>query len=544
MFWGRGEMSGALGMFATARQDDPLPMQNILTAIMRGNGEAQAQSQAIKTRTDQMDAPEPKFSFTGKKTPAGIPVVKFEGPADLLNGTQQSDVQKSYDAPKKNVEDAISKMPQAPAAAADATPSPAPPAAPPGAPPSPGQFESNAIKSVGFQPLPTGQTAADLSTWKEDYRAQRSLGESPISAALKAGVMRTGLWNKDLIARNLSNQNAVANAQMYAKAEPILAEQDRQARLGTATWARNQAAERLSNAEQKQVQADKLGVINGTDFSLVPESDWRKTFDSANTTGIPNSEFEYRRMEQKAQRDVSAAFNKMRSDKDALATYPTADAAAKSFGHPLNPGQQQQLGADWTAARTAQQQKQANSDRADQRLAFAMREKPEKPRKLTSFDTTNASTDSLVAAQGDTAFDQTSVKQALADRRGKITARLSELDAKMKGNAVEHAKLAPSIYEDAAQTKVREGAEQANPFIYTRVMDAENKGKTWATEADTLKADLAKLNATQGTPPPANTSATDRYAPDVEARIAAGMAAAHVDRATAVQRLKAAGRLR
>lgn len=91
------------------------PFENIMASLMRGNAESQAQAQVKTAVSDQVDSKR-KMSVTMKANPAGGPplVTVKDAPADLLNQTQQEDLQKTYEAPHRNVEDAISQMTGAP----------------------------------------------------------------------------------------------------------------------------------------------------------------------------------------------------------------------------------------------------------------------------------------------------------------------------------------------------------------------------------------------------------------------------------------------
>lgn len=330
-----------------------MPMQRIIESIMRGNGETQAQAQAKDVAGRQMDATK-KLSVTMTANPddPGNPLLHIKNAtADIVNQTQGSDLQGTYDAPKKNVEDAIVKM-NAPQQQT-------------------GQFEADSLRSVGYPPERTDRTAADLQSYGQDFQAQRDLGEPIIKAAIKAAIMRTGAWNKDKIAEDLDRRAAAQNAAAFRTvAEPVISEQDRQRRLNrsdltAATTAAHQrdTEERLlrsqTDAEQKTVYSRHNAINKAIDYSLIdpgPNNEgWHKAFDDQNDTGVPATPQEYAAIDRTGAQRVNASFldfTDTKKDTFALGNYATWDDAKKAFGHPLTP-QQDAMGAGrWKAAHT------------------------------------------------------------------------------------------------------------------------------------------------------------------------------------------------
>ena len=110
----------------------------------------------------------------------------------------------------------------------------------------------------------------------------------------------------------------------------------------------------LTNAEREKVLTHKRQIIDATDFSLGDSATVRETMDAQNDTGVPFTEFEYRKGEQKAKRDVEKSFDEFtkNADRFALGTYDTWDQAKAAFGHKLS-AQQDAIGkARWEAAYT------------------------------------------------------------------------------------------------------------------------------------------------------------------------------------------------
>jgi len=359
-----------------ANDTQALPLQRLIESTMRGNAEAQAQAQ-VKDVAGKQTAAAAKLQITMTADPddPGNPFVHIKNAkADQLNQTQGRDIREAYDAPHQNVDAAVARM---------KSPQPA------------GQFEGDALRSVGYKPFATDKTAADLQTYAQDYRAQRDLGESVIKAAVKAAIMRTGAWNRDEIATELDRQGAAANARAFkAVAEPVIAEQDRQTRLDQQSAAQSATEDRLlrsqRDAEAKQINAQKRSIINGTDFSLIDPSEWDKTIDDQNTTGVPFTDQERAIVRRKAAQDVNKAFldyTDTKKDTFALGNQPTWEAAKAAFGHALTPEQDRIGRARWQAAHTyavrkaaddtAQQElRAARLDAIQARLENASREKP------------------------------------------------------------------------------------------------------------------------------------------------------------------------
>jgi hypothetical protein len=430
----------------------PAPLTGIMELMMRGNAESQAQAQVKDLAGKQADATSKlQVVMTADPNDPGNPHITVKNAkADLLNQTQDQDLQNAYDAPHKNVESTIAGMN--------------------GGRADPGQFEGAALRSVGYEPEKTDRTAADLQTFGQDYRAQRDLGEPIIKAAIKAAIMKTGAWNRDKIAEDLDRNAALRNAGAFQHAvSPILQEEDRMsgmalrgAELKNAVVGRYQQERRLDDAEQKAVATQKQGLIDKTDYSLLDPSEWRKATDEQNTTGVPFNEFEYGRMRRKATQDVAKALdNFMNKDKDQLAVYDSFDKAKAAFGRNLTPQQETQFRANWQVARDARQVAIDREARAQEKWQRLLDGKPDKPLRLPQWQANNLPVDSLVSAIGDPSVHQPSVMLAVQSRYGKLTERLTELHTRAVKNESEHAQITKRMAELSAEIKTNPLAPNA-----------------------------------------------------------------------------------
>lgn len=517
-----------------------MPMQRIMESIMRGNGETQAQAQAKDVGGKQMDATK-KMSVTMTANPddPGNPLLHIKNAtADIINQTQGSDLQKTYDAPKKNVEDAIAKM--------NAPPVPA------------GQFEADALRSVGYAPERTDRTATDLQTYGQDFRAQRDLGEPIFKAAIKAALMRTGAWDRDKIAETLDRNASAQNAAAFkAVAEPVISEQDRQARLDRSeatlrNTIRHQrdVEDRLNQTqadnEQKTVYTRQNAINKGIDYSLIDpganNEGWHKAFDDQNDTGIPATPQQYAAIDRKASQDVNKAFldyTDTKKDTFALGNQPTWEAAKAAFGHPLTPDQDQMGRARWQAAHTYAVRKAADDasmqDARSARLELLHykieHEGDVKPVPIGRGDIKDMPVSEILA------HDPAKVKDfdgVLLQKEGLLRKEFQDATEKAAKARVD----IKSINDTPAMQR-RWGWE-------TGLANAQFDAKTYGDHAGKAQAELAQIQAARaarksGAPA---AQAQPQFPPQTEAGITAYMATAKVDRATAITKLKAAGRLK
>jgi hypothetical protein len=484
-----------MGIFTTEAPQEKLPLQGIMESLMRGNAEAQAQTQVKKTAQLQAATPPPTLVLEHNPDDPGNPLVTIKKTtADAINQTKEGDLAKSYQAPKDNVEKAIAggvTQPKQPLLSGTDFA---------------GQRDA-VLGNLGYTG-PQTQTHVnpdDLSSWSARFKARRELGGSLIGSALKAG---TGIRDKQL-AEDLQNERTdLANRRYLAQGIPIEKEVLSERRETSVEGQRQ-------FLQQKAADAQYRGAIHGSDMTGFdsPDAAFQQFVDN---TGLPPEEAKrYSGLVQREYRNQQRAkgqkfYEESRKDRGALSSFDSYDHVVQAFGPAPSPTQEKQRQADWTAARQDKVQKETKEaqsvefrqqaqDRADQRLARAIQNRDrEKPHKMTSFDALNASPEALVAAVGDDAYDQTTVKRAIDNRRQKIQAELSKLDAQMKGNASEHDKLAPMVYDKDPKTgewKINDRKARMNVFEFTRVTDAEGKGRKWATEASALKDQLAKLDA-------------------------------------------------
>lgn len=273
----------------------PGPFENIMASLMRGNAESQAQAQVKTAVSDQVDSKR-KMSVTMKANPNGGPplVTVKDAPADLLNQTQQEDLQKTYEAPHQNVEDAISQMTGAPTtfhltnrpapqlhAITDAlgtapaqvgtaptvqAPSPTPTA------PTPELEGSYAIvdRNVGYRvPRP----------WDPDIRTKlgsaagvadlnRELGGTPARAREVWHKLQKGDYTIEEVARKISAARFAKLNKFAAEVKPALDEEQQRRALASSAEAHRLTAnrQRLDTRDKLVDQANTMQAGTVADF--------------------------------------------------------------------------------------------------------------------------------------------------------------------------------------------------------------------------------------------------------------------------------------
>lgn len=459
-----GFIEGAIASSGTA-----LPLQRLIEATMRGNAESQAQAQVKDVAGKQAEAKSKlQITMTADPDDPGNPNIHIKNAkADLLNQTQGDDLKQAYVKPKQNVEDAIAKM--------NATPPPA------------GQFERDALTSVGYPPERTDLTGADLNTYGRDYRAQRDLGEPIIKAALKAAIMRTGVWNEDKIAEELDRNASLKNSAAFrAAALPAMQEQDRQGRenrseaslLQTAAHQKRleeDSQRRLDDAERTRAQTRKQQVNQGIDYSLIEpgegNANWHKTFDDANDSGVPATPEDYARIDRKAAQDVAKLYNDFfiaKKDVYQLGHFPTFEAATSAYGHSFASKQEEARARNaWAAAHEYDQQQ----DQKRQLQNEATTARLELTRERLANGTQTKLDDSAVKLFG--------VDEILSMDPSKV----KNLDEAIKRKAA------------LLRSEIQSEADKMKGF-QTRKLDAENRAHTSGGHAETanLNAEMAISN--------------------------------------------------
>lgn len=300
----------------------------ILAAVMRGNAMVQGQSQAKNIAADQMDANgKMSVTITPNKT-GGPPIVNLKNaPADLLNGTQQSDVEQAHDTPHDNVEKKIDEL-------------------------GIGGFRSDALRSIGYEPKSDQKfTPADTTTFRGAYRAQRDLGESPISAAIEAVPTKLGLFNRARVATDVNRSRAMQDTAAFKNGvEPVLSTEIAMQNAGNAAQRLNFERTRAEIADKKEQRTEIDSAIKNIDYGNISFAKWRAI--TENERGRPISDQEWQRVQDKGQRDISAklddamkspTFGSQKSAEDALASTVPPDA-------PIPPEKRQQFIQNFDAA--------------------------------------------------------------------------------------------------------------------------------------------------------------------------------------------------
>lgn len=475
--------SGFIEGSVTRNPDAKLPLQRVMEALARGNGEMQGQAEAKRVGTEQAESKN-RMSVTMQPNPTGkVPLVTIKNaPADLLNQTQESDLERAYLAPKENVERQLSGS----------------------------QRNEERLRNFGFAPKTSDVAPEDVDSYGERYRARRELGGSVIKSAIMAGLAG-GRTDARLI-ENVKNQRASINSATAQKfVDPLLQTENRDAQtlLEAGRLAKGQREEqRLATGQYMQARNQLLDQNNVIQFGS--EDDFmRAATDGMTAVGGMRSDDE--ELFRRAYRTGRVSFLQ---DRIKSLSGQEGQTAIQSYGNTPEDIERfvdEQVGRsdlsdferqrfrrtakgliDWKAD---QEQKArdaaANQRRADDRIALAIasanRQTQEKPRKLTAFDTTNASVDALLSAAGDPAFEQTSVTQALRNREGSLQSRHDEILRQLSANDLAAAQI-------DAQMK-RPGFEDDESLIRQRRAKTE-LGRKLVLEQRQLATDLLKIRAT------------------------------------------------
>lgn len=536
------------------------PMSKILAAVMRSAAAVQGQQQA-KTVAKSQQAGAAKMTVTLKQSPdGGSPLATVKDvPIDLLNGTQAADVAKAYNTPKEQVERKLgaagmggSATPAAQTVQAPTTPQPddhpleqaaaAIDASRGGHIPRPWEVNPESLKSEdGIRALAEADGLPDArgiarDTWRKLQRGQIS------PAVVIQNIANMRLHKIEAESQHLENTLAPQRAEKNAA--NLEANRQRDDEL---------ARQRLSDAERKQILTEKQAVIDKTDWSLIPPSEWDKTAESMNTTGISFSPFELSRVRIKAQQDIAKAFNDFKGnpEKYALGTYPSWEAAKTAFGHPLSAEQDKQGAAAWKAAHTYAVRK-ANDDTAQQALREARLKRiqqqieiatKEKPAVIGRGDV------SLMSAFELTSMDPSTVKDydsLLEQKEGFLRNELRDQnDRKRKAY-----KQKVAIEDRAKKEGMQHGDEEQLGGYDSDYRSAMARASDATEELQAIQQKRAERRGGPSVALPAAPTVPYRpvnnakYTTEVEAGIAAYMRAAKVGRAKAIEQLRAAGRLR
>jgi hypothetical protein len=475
-----------------------LPLERIMEAVARGNGEMQGQQQAKKVATQQAEEKK-RMSVTLTPMPgSAMPLVSIKNaPADLLNQTQESDLEKAYTTPKENVERVLSGA----------------------------QRNEERLRDYGFAPKTSDVQRTDVDQFGERYRARRELGGGVIKSAIMAGI--TGGRTDEKLVENLKNTRAAQNSATTQKFVNPLADQDAQEagvflELGRLEKGHREE-QRLGTGQYLQLRNQLLDQKNVIQYGD-EESFLKAAGEGMNVVGgmRTNDADLFRRAFRTGR--VSFLGDRVKSlsgeeGKLAIQSYGNTPEEIERFvdeqagSSNLSDFERQRFRRtakgllDWKAA---QEQKEAdaraNQDRADQRIALAIassnRAEGEKPRKLTAFDTSNASVDALLSAKGDVAFEQTSVTQALRNREGVISKEHDSILQQLSAN---------DLAAEQIRQQLKKPGFKNDESLLKELRTKQEKGRQLVLRQRALATDLLKVrgdaapSAAAPPSPPSNT---------------------------------------
>lgn len=326
-----------------------MPMQRIIESIMRGNGEAQAQAQVKDVAGKQMDATK-KLSVTMTANPddPGNPLLHIKNAtADIINQTQASDLQKAYEAPKQNVEAAVSRMNGQPAPSQQSHIHPDTPVeALATKPPDDHPIEQLAQKidaAKGYRIARPWEIDPQQLKSEDGLRALAAADGVPDAKSVARNTwkaLQSGKITEHEIAHNIANLRLKNIESESHNLDATLAPQR------AAATAANVEANRVrddarslrtqQDAEQKAVFVKWNSIKDKTDWTNIPKDQRRQAFDDQNDTGVQPSEQVYNQIDRAADRQVKAFyeefFNK-KAETYQLGHFPTFESAKLAYGH-------------------------------------------------------------------------------------------------------------------------------------------------------------------------------------------------------------------
>lgn len=528
-----------------------LPMTKIMSAVMRSAAAVQGQTQAKKVAAAQQ-ASNAGMSVTIKPGDDGEPRVTVkDAPASLLNGTQAQDVHDAYTTPKAQVEKKLSAVGAGNQPAQPAPQQPAAPTSPPAADHPLEQAATAVDASLGYRiPRPWDTDIAEKLKSVEGLRsiAEEMGDKNPAETAKQAWKqIQSGKARPQAVMQRIANFRAdrieKESHDLQATIGPYEDSQYRKTLQKDREDDNARLARTQTDTERKEVLKHKQEIIDKTDFSLIDPADLRKTLDSANASGVPFSEFEYRRAEIKARQDVNKSFNDFISNAERfrLGDFPTWEQAKQAFGHALDEKQDKQGRAAWDAARryTTRLSKDAESKSETESLRRQLLIKRlneasgSKPETVTRGDLSLMDTSELISA------DPATIKnydRALEQKEGMLRKTLADAEA-VRSKAAAQAKAIEG-------KKIKQfGDEEQYAGYRADLQEANRKLDIAKRELDAIQGRRADRRS--GAPNvPHQPVANAQYSPEAEAGISAYMKAAGVGRAKAIEALRAAGRVK
>jgi hypothetical protein len=317
-----------------------MPMQRIMAAVMRSAAAVQGQEQAKKVASSQQ-ASNARMSVTMKPNPdGGAPLVTVkDAPADLLNHTQQDDLNKSYNTPREQVESKIATTP--------------PPAD------HPLEQAATALEKNG---------ASVLRPWDPKIRESVKSEEALTAIGVQLGIpdakanahrawkqIKSGAVSADVVVQRLAGFATSKLEQdshnLQATLAPYAAETERAQTNLEQKETRDRLQRQLTDAEREKVLKHKAEIIKN--LPLVDADELRATLESQNTSGVPFTDFEVHGAEYDQKQKINKAFldyTDTKKDTLALGYQPTWEDAKKAFGYPLTKNQDTIGEARWKSA--------------------------------------------------------------------------------------------------------------------------------------------------------------------------------------------------
>lgn len=346
-----------------------------------------------------------------------------------------------------------------------------------------------------------------VSGFRENYQARREAGDNPIFSAIKGlltqGASKIGLTSPRRLAEGVRTRRAARDIEAAKALLPLEGARRSEERM-------DREEGRLSAAEKERTRKERLAqeAITRTLISQAElnryDSDDEMLEDLAKQSQfdvLPDSlrAFAVRKRKQDTKKYAEKKFNELRGQNKAHLSREELQTLSEGYmGAKPTAEQWSILLADQRGEREALVNQRKAQDRADNRIAMAIANtNKEKPRKLTAFDAANATPRSLLAAKGDTAFEQTSVAQAIDNRVGSLEQDLKSLDAQLAANRNAHAKLKKytetpqgRFDKDALKRIIEHEALGANLVIRHKAINEDlsvlRGGETAAAAAETI----------------------------------------------------------
>ena len=342
-----------------------------------------------------------------------------------------------------------------------------------------------------------------VTGYREGYRGSRELGAGPLRALVQGLQVKFGLIKSDKAAREVRTSRAARDIEEAKRVLPLEGARRSEERM-------DREEGRLSAAEKERTRKERLAqeAITRTLISQAElnryDSDDEMLEDLAKQSQfdvLPDSlrAFAVRKRKQDTKKYAEKKFNELRGQNKAHLSREELQTLSEGYmGAKPTAEQWSILLADQRGEREALVNQRKAQDRADNRIAMAIANtNKEKPRKLTAFDAANATPRSLLAAKGDTAFEQTSVAQAIDNRVGSLEQDLKSLDAQLAANRNAHAKLKKytetpqgRFDKDALKRIIEHEALGANLVIRHKAINEDlsvlRGGETAAAAAETI----------------------------------------------------------